>query len=306
MVATATRLVAFEVPWDGLGAGDQRQVHAALSSASLGWTGAALYAVQAGALVPLGTSGTLRSVIGQTTSALAPSAAVRLDREATLDVELVSADFQLSDANPEALASGANRALVGGEVLQFCEAISLGGTAWRLRGLLRGRGGTERAAQSSHAAGTAFVLLDGTPIFLDQSQLGAATVLAAIGLAEDEPVNAPIANRGLGQRPLTPVHPHRRASQDGGMVLQWTRRARGAWTWPDEVETPLNEQGEGYVVGLGDIDQPVLRWQLDRPELEFAAATLAQLSADHSGKPLWVRQVGSFAVSEPLLLTSIP
>jgi len=33
---------------------------------------------------------------------------------------------------------------------------------------------------------------------------------------------------------------------------------------------------------------------------------LAQLATEHGGKPLWVRQVGSLAVSDPLLLTAIP
>lgn len=46
----------------------------------------------------------------------------------------------------------------------------------------------------------------------------------------------------------------------------------------------------------------MLRWELARPELELSAAMLAQLSAAHAGEPLWVRQVGSFALSPPLLL----
>ena len=30
-------------------------------------------------------------------------------------------------------------------------------------------------------------------------------------------------------------------------MLEWTRRARGAWGWPDSIETPLNEQAEAYL-----------------------------------------------------------
>ena len=44
LIATPTELAAFELPWDGIGSGDTRQVYAALSSSSRGWTGAALYA----------------------------------------------------------------------------------------------------------------------------------------------------------------------------------------------------------------------------------------------------------------------
>jgi hypothetical protein len=307
LVATPTAMVAFELPWDGIGAGSQRQIHAALSSASRGWTGAALYAEQAGELVPIGASGSRRSVVGKTASALPPSPAVLFDRQATLDVVLVSADFELTSVAGGALAGGANRALLGAEIIQFAQALSLGGSLWRLRGLLRGRGGTEAAAQAGHAAGTPFVLLDGRSLAIDPAKLDAtgATSLAAIGLADDEPVIASIANPGLTLRPLTPVHPRTRPTADGGLILHWTRRARGAWTWPDGIETPLNEQAEAYTVGLGDTGQPAVRWELHQARLELSAATLAQLSGAHAGQPLWVRQVGSFAASPPLLLTTL-
>lgn len=302
LVATPTELVAFEAPWDGLGAGASRRVYAAPSSASGGWTGTALHAEQGGALVPLGGSGTRRSVIGQTTAPLASSPAMRLEQSASVEVELVSVDFALADTTPEALANGANRALVGGEVLQFTQAEPLGAAQWRLSGLLRGRGGTEAAALAGQPAGAPFVLLDDRPIAIDPALLGSATALAAIGLADSEPVSAPILNPGLSLRPLVPVHPRSRSDGAGGLVLEWTRRARGAWTWPDGIETPLNEQAEAYVAGLGGTAQPVLRWQLDEARLTLSAALLAQLAAEHAGKPLWVRQAGSFAQSDPLLL----
>ena len=307
LVATSTELLAFELPWDGVGAGDQRQVYAAASSASRGWTGAALYAEQSGNLIPLGASGTQRSIIGLTTSALAPSPAVLFDKQATLEVELVSADFELASATAETLAAGANRALLGNEVIEFAEAIALGGSLWRLRGLLRGRGGTEEASQAGHAAGASFVLLDGQPLAVEPVKLDpwGATSLAAIGLADSEPVVAPIANPGLTLRPLSPVHPRVKATAGGELTLRWTRRARGAWTWPDSLETPLNEQAEAYLVGLGDSEQPVLGWELNQPELQLSAATVAQLSSEHPGQPLWVRQVGSFAASAPLFLTTL-
>jgi len=307
LIATPTELLAFETPWDGIGAGDQRQVFAAVSSSSRGWTGAALYADQSGNLVPLGVSGTQRSIIGQTLEIVATSSAVLFDRHSAIEVELASADFALADANPEMLAAGANRALLGDEVIQFADATALGEGRWRLRGLLRGRGGTEAAAQAGHPAGAAFVLLDGKPVTIDPTQPGAlgATSLAAIGLADSEPVTAPIAGLGSTLQPLTPVHPRDKATADGGLILEWTRRARGAWAWPDGVETPLNEQAEAYLVGLGDVEQPALRWELAEPRLELGAGALVQLSAQHPGAALWVRQVGSFAASPPLLLTTL-
>ncbi len=302
LMATVTELVAFETPWDGTGDGGSRRVLAAVSSASGGWTGAALFAEVGGELVPLGTSGRQRSVAGQAITPLPPSPALRVDQLASVDVELVSADFVLFSATIEALAHGANRALIGGEVLQFVTATSIGAARWRLRGLLRGRGGTEAVAQAGQPAGAPVVLLDDAPVALDPARLGAAASVAAIGLVDSEPVSAPIQNPGTGLRPLVPVHPRSRLSGDGSLVLTWTRRARGAWDWPDAVETPLNEQAEAYLVGLGDPASPDLVWQAAAPRLELSAEQLAQLVAEHGGKPLWVRQVGSFAVSDPPLL----
>lgn len=305
LVATATQLFAFELPWDGFGAADARQVYAAVSSESGGWTGAALYADLGGELAPLSASGTLRSMIGRVVSPVSGSQALLIERGGTIDIELVSADFQLAGAEPDMLASGANRLLIGSEVLQFAQATALGGSLWRLSGLLRGRGGTEAAAQAGHAADAPVVLLDERPVRIDPAKLGSSQTIAAIGLVDSAPVTSAIANPGMTVRPLTPVHPRVVSTAEGGLALHWTRRSRGAWSWNDGVDAPLNEQAEAYVVGLGNPDAPLMLWQLSQPGLELAAATLAALTAEHSGEPLWVLQVGSFAASDPLLLTTI-
>ena len=67
----------------------------------------------------------------------------------------------------------------------------------------------------------------------------------------------------------------------------------------------LADQAEAYLVGLGDPAGPDLVWQAAEPRLELPAAQWAQLAAEHSGKPLWVRQVGSLAASDPLLLATV-
>jgi hypothetical protein len=149
------------------------------------------------------------------------------------------------------------------------------------------------------------VLFDDRALLLDAARLGSASSIAAIGLVDAEPVDAAILNPGLGLRPLVPVHPRREAASDGGLVLEWTRRSRGAWTWPDAIETPLNEQAEAYLVGVGDPSSPDLVWQPAVPRLELSPGQVAQLTAEHGGKQIWVRQVGSLAVSDPLLLTIV-
>jgi hypothetical protein len=96
------------------------------------------------------------------------------------------------------------------------------------------------------------------------------------------------------------------ATPGGGLILTWTRRARGGWSCLDEVEQPLVEQAEAYEVGLGDPDNPHRLWATPAPHLQLAPAEIAALSSLHPGQSLWVRQKGSFALSAPLHLTPIP
>ncbi len=304
-VATPTTLRAFELPWDGQGSADQRQVFAAPSSASAGWTGATLYAERGGSLVPIGGTGTRRSVTGATTSPLAPSRACLVDRLATLQVKLDSADFVLATATLEDVANGANRALVGREVIQFCKADNLGGGHWRLSGLLRGRGGTEPVAAAGTPQGADFVLLDQKPLAIAAGEIGDSSTIAAIGLADNEPVIAPIIGPGRSRKPLMPVHGRVATREGAGLALSWRRRSRGSWTWDGSVDVPLNEQFERYELGLGDPDKPSASWETAVPALLLDAATRSQLAAEFPGTPLWVRQIGTHDRSEALFLTTI-
>lgn len=307
LLATPTELAAYELPWDGNGSAETRRTFAAASSASAGWRGTALYVLRETELVPLGPSGRGRSIIGTTASALPPSSALLLDRASMIDIALASADFVLESASPEMLAGGANMALVGEEVLQFAQAERLDGARWRLSGLLRGRGGTEGVASAGCSIGARFVLLDHTPAALDSTQFGARdpVTIAAIGLADPEPVYAVLANAGISLRPLTPVHGSFREWPDGSAKLRWCRRSRGSWLWLDGVEVALNEQAEAYLVGVGTPEAPELRWQTAEPLLEIDAPAWTSIKAAHGGKPLWVCQVGNSAQSQPLLLTTI-
>ena len=303
-VAGKTVLTAFELPWDGTGSPDTMATFAAASSPQAGWTGATLYRVEGTGLEPLQGTGRTRSVIGTTRSDLLPSAALYLEPDAAIEVELVADDQSLHSAVPADLLAGANRALIGGELVQFASATHLGGAVWHLQGLLRGRGGTEAAAASGQEAGASFVLLNGTPVVAQG--LGVNTVeMAAIGLADTDPVRSTIRNRGIARRPLIPVHPRVETAEDGSIDLGWTRRARGAWLWDGTVEVPLVEQQERYEVGVGDVRSPVAIWIVEAPRHRLDAATLQQLKADHQGAPVWVRQIGSYDRSLPLLLTTL-
>ncbi|MDE1916929.1 MAG: phage tail protein [Sphingomonadales bacterium] len=302
---SSTSLFAYELPWDGQGSGDSAIVQAAASSSSAGWTGAALYADNgSGNLVWLAASGRKRSVTGMASSVLPAASPLLLDRQSQVTIRLTGADLALADASMDQLAMGANRALLGQEIIQFANARSLGSGMWQISGLMRGRGGTESAI-TSHQTGEAFILLDNTPTTLDQNLLHGATTIAAIGLADTAPVETLIACQGYSLRPWSPVWPIATQGADGSLTLAWTRRARGGWSWTDGVDMPLQEQSELYLVVLGGWSAPIMQWQVTTPALTLDPDTMSAIRSAHAGASIEVRQQGTYAVSEPLTLYAI-
>lgn len=303
-VAGTTVIQAFELPWDGTGAGDSAQVFAAASSSSPGWPGAALFVDHGdGQLLRIGSTGRARALIGSVATALPPASSEIFDRRGQIEVALVDPAAVLVPANMAQLAGGANRALVGQEVLQFMHAEMLGGGTWRLAGLLRGRGGTE-AAIGSHGANESFVLLDGEATALDAALVGEqpGSRVAAIGLAEEAPVLSDIACRGIARRPLGPIRAKWHRDADGALHLRWTRRARGAWIWADGVDVPLNEESENYVVTLEVAGARLAMWATAQPELVISATEQEALQAGLATGTFVIRQQGKYALSDGLAL----
>lgn len=299
-----TCLVAFEAPSDGSSAGDAGLTYAALASSGGAWKGAVIYMDDGtGALTQIGTSGRQMATIGQADQALPAGPVHVVDRANAVEITLAHPDMALADASARQLAAGANRALLGAEVLQFARAVPLGGRRWRLEQLLRGRGGTEGAVDS-HQTGESFTLLDETLVALDQSKLSSSPDLriAALGLGDSNPVESAIACRGLASRPLAPVHGQAERQGDGSLLLQWTRRARGAWLWADYADVPLKEEKETYQVGYGPVSAPYALWEATAPQLALAPAIAGDLLAAHGHASFWVRQIGTYQASDALHL----
>lgn len=308
MPVGTTALVAFELPLDGMEANaDTPRVFAAVSSASADWRGAALYADRGdGELHPLGPSNRSRSVIGTVSNALPAASQLLFDRQSQIIVSLVDPAMQLASVDMRQLASGANLALVGEEILQFATAAPVGDGSWRLEGLLRGRGGTGTKL-GSHIAGEPFVLLNSAPTALDAGILGrlGERQVIATGRGDESPVSAPVLLDGVTLRPLSPVHPRCSQAPDGTLSLGWTRRARGGWQWQDGVDVPLVEEAETYVVTLGDFGSPFAQWTAQEPRLDIAPAVLSALLPQAAGQILTVRQQGTHALSQPLPLCTL-
>ncbi|MFM5929303.1 MAG: phage tail protein [Novosphingobium sp.] len=300
--AGSVALQAFELPWDGLGSGDAPSLFAAVSSNSAGWQGAALFADHGdGQLLSLGASGRSRAIMGAVVGHLPQGPAHVFDRASTLDIALSGPDLVLTAATPEQMAFGANRALVGQEIIQFAEADRLENGNWRISGLLRGRGGTEPAI-GEHSDGESFVLLDGTAATLDATIVGqsSTTRIAALGLGQASPVYSAIAGMGRTRQPLCPVHGTARPTEGGGIALTWTRRARGAWNWHDQIETPVNEERESYLVSIEADGVAFAQWSVSEPGLIVPAETLAGLPSVAVNRRAVIRQQGTHALSAGL------
>lgn len=297
LLAVPTRITAFEIPWDGSESSTAAIVRVAATAATSAWSGAALYCRQLDeTLQSLGSTGRQRAIAGVSVTALAGASPLLLDTTGTVEVELASADFVLGNATWAQLMQGANTALLGGEFVQFARAERVAWATWRLGGLLRGRGGTEHAV-ATHVVGEAFVLIDENLVAPDLSGIDTATAeIIAIGRGDNEAASSAILNAGLTLRPLMPVHGKATRTSDGGIELQWVRRARGAWTWRDEVDVPLDEGSEQWEVAFSQGTSALRVWLTDESTLLIDAAMADELALAPDGTFL-VRQVGRAAMS---------
>lgn len=208
----------------------------------------------------------------------------------------------LESVDNAALLSGANRAMVGGELLQFGTAEVVGPAIWRLSRLLRGRAGTGSAA--AHTVGAPFVLLDDSaPMLLPEALAvaaeggGARLQWAPRGGATMTEVPVPAAGGAL--LPLAPVHGRISYDGSGGVLISWRRRSRVDTGWRDHVDLPIGEGQEAWRISLSPPVPGMAPWERATADLHIAADVLAALPPDTT---IAIRQVGDFALSPPLSL----
>lgn len=278
----------------------------AAAGAQAGWRSAELSAsfdggaswAAAGTTAPAAMLGTALGAVGAAGAAL-------LDTRHSVEVELLSDSMWLEGRSDSALASGANLAVLGEELIQFGEAAPTGARRFRLSRLLRGRRGTEWAA-GLHSAGEPFALIEAESLAAVDAPLGALggeARLLATGLGDPEGVPAVHEVRGEAMRPPSPVHLRARRLASGDLALSWVRRSRNGWVWLSGSDTPLGEEAEAYRLTLaGDGFERSLA--LTSP---FYLYTAAEQAADGLAGPLAVElvQLGTSAPSRPASLVTI-
>ena len=176
-----------------------------------------------------------RAVIGRAETVLDPRAPLILDELSTIIVRLANEETVLLNADWDALAEGANLALLGNELLQYGAAERLGDGRFRLSKLLRGRRGTEWAARE-HAVGEHFCLIDRGEFAIAElptSAVGATLSATAHGIGDVAPLPQDIRPvSGEAMRPPSPCH-FRVRRTGGNVTADWVRRSHRHWAWVD-------------------------------------------------------------------------
>ena len=150
---------------------------------------------------------------------------------------------------------GANAAAVGAdgrwEIVQFVEATEIADNIYRLRGLLRGRRGTEWIAQLEQTiAGDQFVMLSlGTiarvPLDPVDVNLALDYRTTATGKPLESATTVSFTGRGAALRPFSPVNVAA-VIADSDWTFTWLRRDRLA----SDIVIPMSEEREDYEVDV--------------------------------------------------------
>ena len=220
--------------------------------------------------------------MGELTAPLAAGPIARWDRGNAIALTLYGGS--LASEPRLGVLNGANVAAIGSaetgwEVIQFQTATLIGENTWRLEGLLRGQAGTGDVAEAGHAAGARFVLSTArcrcSTLSEAESGLDLTVRSGPAGAIYDPDVFVDVAlgpcRRGLACLP--PVHlAAARDATSGDVSFGWIRQTRiGGDGW-DQVEVPLGETSEAYVVSVFDGATLVRTISVAAPSAIYAAA----------------------------------
>jgi len=219
------------------------------------------------------------AVMGRLTAPLEAGATGLWDEKTILELELFGGELQSRPA--EAVLAGANalavRSRTGAyEVLQFRQAVLTGTRHYRVSGLIRAQGGTEREMVAGADAGADVVLLGDAlrQLPLDPADLGRLIHYRILppGRALDSGASLAVQHTATGRdlRPLSPVHINAARTLDG-ILLGWIRRSRSSAEGWGEADVPLAEDLEAYEIDILASDGTLLRTlSTGRPEVLYS------------------------------------
>jgi len=188
-------------------------------------------------------------------------------------VRLDNPSHSLFGETIDAVLNGANVAWVGGEIIQFQQAVLQLDGSYRLSGLLRGRRGTERNV-NGHGTAEVFILLTQVTVNtggMNFSDIGNIyqfkTVTSGSRVEDASPINHTFTAEVL--KCFSPVHAQGSRDSAGTLTLNWVRRSRVGGDWMDNADVPLGELYEKYDVEILNGATVVRTLTSDVPEVTY-------------------------------------
>lgn len=280
----------------------------AAAGSEAGWRGADCWFVASVDAPPV-MLGTLRgaAAMGALVEAGAVGTPHLIDDITSLRVQLAHEGMSLTSVDDVQLLAGANRAMLGDELIQFGSAVlenspESEGRIWRLSHLLRARGG--QMVTQAHDVGTPFLLLDedgvmSLPDSLAQLASGGGSVVEWAERNDNDMTRVAVPSSMMAVRPLSPVHGQVRVANDGHLQLKWVRRSRVNLGWRDEVDVPLGESMERWRIQVIPTVAELGPWESDKAEWVISAEDRARMA---TGSVAEIHQIGDFAMSPPLII----
>jgi hypothetical protein len=296
----ATRLILPDLPLlrdvDDTGGAGSRVYYLMAGFGGSGWPGAALYRSADGSAWAQVGRALSEAAWGAAANALgAPRSPFATDEENVLTVFMTTGGDRLESVTQEALVNGANAALLlkangEPEVIQFREVTLNADGSYTLRGLLRGRRGTD-VFVDGHAVGELFVLLDPDDVetlAVSLGELGLARSWRAVGfgtLFEDAETLVQ-SHTGRDLMPYAPAHVAGSRNQASDLTVTWVRRTRIGGAWRDGTgAVPLGEAAEAYEVDILDAPGGAVVRTLTALTSPTAVYTATQQTADFGAPP---------------------
>ena len=286
----ATQMLVLDIPIlrdadDGL------SVYVPAKKLSGSWPGAQVFDSDDDAAFTARGTVSNQAVFGKTTVALTDWTGGNVfDEGGSVTVD-IGAGAAASYTREQLLNENAGAWLIGDEVIQARSAtlLSTAPNVFRLRGLLRGRRGTEWA-MTGHVAGERAVLLRSAGMLRVDQDSGALGVLrywraVTLGrtLASQPSVQATIEGRSM--KPFAPVALRANRDVAGAITMTWARRSRYAYRFLSAAPLPNSEATETYECDLLDGSGNLVSTQtVDAPALTLSAAQRVATLAEGLGR----------------------
>jgi hypothetical protein len=250
-----------------------------------GWNGAIIYKSSDGGDTWVQfAAATSDGALGFTTDALADTDHPDLwDDGSSVNVRLIDDDVALSSTTKAAvLASRANAALVGNEIIHFVTATAESDGTYTLSGLLRGRRGTDHHT-GSHAAGERFVLLSTSylhwqTVDVDERTIQRIYQAVSIGMPFTTGTPQSFTFTAATLKPYSPTQVQGSRDGSNNLTITWVRRTRMGGEMLDGSDVPLGESSEAYEVDILDGDDVVRT--IDSLSSETASYSAAEQTTD--------------------------